>query len=244
MQDPHEFAVTLVRSNHAWAVPAVAQAYAELTEPLTGPRLVYWIRSFMWREYALGVHPPAKMITLLPDDCQDLKLLLSSQMADEWKHAQIFSDRVSALGGDGDLAGYRPTEADLEAYRATMDFEHPEELAASLNVTGEVWLQCLYKRLADPRSPRLDPDTARAVRDEILAESGYAEGCILDDRTALRLREEVIPDEGRHIRIGRMVIERMATTPEAQERVRAAVARKREGLMTSHQGVANATVAI
>ena len=223
VQDPHEFAIALVQENHRWAQEGVAPTYSYISAALSGPQLLYWVRSFMWREYALGVHPPAKMITLLGNQHEDLKLLLSTQMADEWHHAQVFSERAYALGGDGDLAHFEPSEADLEAYRATMDFAHPEELAASLNITGEVWLQTLYKYLADPAAPRLEPETSELVRQQVLAEPRYDQGCILDDGTALRLRDEVIPDEGRHIRIGRLVVEALATTQAAQDRVRAAV---------------------
>jgi hypothetical protein len=241
--DSHEFAVSIVRDNHSWATEGVRVAYRDFTEPLVGESLLRWLRSLMWREYALGVHAPAKMLVLLPPEQQELKFLLSTQIADEWKHAQIFSQRVRELGGDGDISRYQPSEPDWEVYRSTCDWDHPEEIAASLNVTGEVWLQLLYKHLADGAAPRLDPETARTIREQVLEEPTYAEGGILDDQTVLKLREEVIPDEGRHIKIGRLLIERMATSPEAQARVLAAVERKRRGLMASHQGLAHLTLA-
>ena len=31
-------------------------------------------RSFMWREYMVGCHVPAKVLALLPADAQDIKL--------------------------------------------------------------------------------------------------------------------------------------------------------------------------
>jgi hypothetical protein len=156
----------------------------------------------------------------------------------------VFSRRAYELGGDGDLGRYEPTEADWEMYRSTYDWDHPEEMAASLNVTGEVWLQLLYQMIADYRGPHVDEGTARAIQEEVLPDPTYEEGCVVDDRTVMVMRRDVIPDEGRHIRIGRMVIERVATTPAAQARVRAAVERKREGLMKSHRGLlANALAA-
>ncbi len=240
--DAHRFAISIAQENHRWATRAVPLAYRDFTEPLVADGLLRWLRSLMWREYSLGVHVPARMISLIPHEHQDLKLLLSTQIADEWKHAQIFSRRASELGGDGDLAHYIPDKADWEIYHSTYDWHHPEELAASLNVTGEVWLQLLYKHLADRRRPVVDVETARALRDEVLSEPTYDEGGILDDRTVLALRGEVIPDEGRHVRIGRLIIERLATTATAQDRVRRAVERKREGLMSSHKGLAEAAL--
>jgi hypothetical protein len=239
--DSREFAVSIVQENHRWAEEHVPEAYARLREPLQREGLVHWVRSLMWREYSVGVHVPAKTLALLDDAHQDLKLLLSTQIADEWKHAQVFSRRAFELGGDGDLAHYEPTAADWEMYRSTYNWDYPEQLAASLNVTGEVWLTLLYQMLTDYRGPRVDPETAQAIRQEVLAEPTYEQGCVIDDRTAALMRADVIPDEGRHVRIGRLVIERVATTPEAQARVRAAVERKRQGLMASHKGlVANA----
>ena len=102
--DSKAFAIDLVQHSHEWAERYVAQEYGRIRSRLRAEGLIEYCRSLMWREYMLGVHVPAKALALLPDDAQDLKLLLTRQILEEWKHSRVFSERVRALGGDADRA--------------------------------------------------------------------------------------------------------------------------------------------
>jgi len=233
-QESRAFAMELVQRSHQWAKRYVAQEYGRIRSRLEKEGLIAWCRSFMWREYMVGCHVPAKMLSLLPDEAQDLKFLLTTQILDEWKHYQVFSQRVKELGGDGELARYQPSEGDWELYYGTYRWEHPVELATSLNCTGEVMLTVLFKTLVDPQHLLVDQETAQVIREQILQDEPLPSEGLLDAETARLLKEEVIPDEGRHIRIGRLILERYAITGELQERALRAQASKMGSLQVSH----------
>ncbi len=241
--DPHQFAIDLVHRSHEWAVTYAAQEYGRFRRRLKQQGIVEFCRGLSWREYMLGVHPPAKTMTLLPDDAQDLKLLLTRQIMDEWKHHRIFAERVRALGGDDDVTHYQPTDADWKLYHDTYDWNHPVELMTSLNCTGEVMITEMFKLIADPKRLLLDERTAEVIRAEILADDPLALESLVDPETARRLEEDVIPDEGTHIRFGRVIIERYATTDELQERARRVQEVKIGALKLSHKSMVDRVLA-
>ncbi len=232
--DSKIFAIDLVQRSHEWATRYVAQEYGRIRSRLRGEGLIEWCRSFMWREYMVGCHPTAKALSLLPDEAQDLKLLLTQQILEEWRHHQIFSERARALGGDGDLKNYAPTPGDWELYYGTYNWSHPIELVTSLNCTGEVMITTLFRVLVDPKRLLLDEQTAAVIRAQMLEdEPGGVEG-LVDPGTARALSEEVIPDEGRHIRLGRLILERYATSDEVQQMALGVQQQKMASLKVSH----------
>ncbi len=232
--DDKAFAIDFVRRSHMWAEHYVAQEYGRIRSRLQGQGLIEWCRSLMWREYMVGVHVSAKTLALLPDDAQDLKLLLTRQMLEEWKHSQVFSDRVRALGGDGELTHYTPSHGDWELYYGTYKWNHPVELVASLQCTGEVMITVMFKTMVDPKRLLVDERTAAVIRDQILADDAQALESLVDPETAKRLQEDVIPDEGQHIRYGRLILERVATSKELQHRALHVQQQKMTALEVSH----------
>jgi len=232
--DSKEFARSLIARSHEWATRYVAQEYGRILSRLRRDGLIEWCRSFMWREYMVGCHVPAKVLALLPDDAQDLKLLLTTQILDEWKHSEVFVDRVRALGGDADLKNYAPTDGDWELYHGTYAWSHPVELVTALKGTGEVMITEMFKVLIDPRRLLVDAETAAVIKDQILEDETRNLESLLDPETARLLKETVVPDEGRHIRLGRLVLERYATTDELQARALAVQERKMGALKVSH----------
>lgn len=242
-RDPHQFAIDLVQRSHEWAVAYAAHEYGRIRSRLATQGIVEFCRGISWREYMLGVHPPAKMMSLLPDDAQDLKLLLTRQILDEWKHHRIFAERVRALGGDDDVTHYKPTEADWKLYHDTYDWNHPVELAASLNCTGEVMITEMYKILADPKRLLLDERTAAVIREQILTDDPLALESLVDPETAKRIEEDVIPDEGTHIRFGRMIVERYATSDDLQQRALRVQEAKMNALKISHKSMVDRVLA-
>lgn len=232
--DSREFARDLVRRSHEWAREYVTQEYGRIRARLRSEGLIEWCRSFMWREYMVGVHVTAKTLALLPDEDQDLKLLLTTQILEEWKHSQIFAERARALGGDGELRRYAPTPGDWELYHWTYRWNHPVELVTALQCTGEVMITTVFRLLADPRRVLLDEGTVEAIRSQILHEEGDALQPLVDAETARRLSDEVIPDEGQHIRFGRLILERHATTDELQQMALRVQQEKMAALRVSH----------
>ncbi|HTD45812.1 MAG TPA: hypothetical protein VK881_00945 [bacterium] len=232
--DGRTFAIDLVRRSHEWAERYVAQEYGRIRARLQARGLIEYCRSLMWREYMIGVHVPAKTLALLPDDAQDLKLLLTRQLLEEWKHSQVFAERVRALGGDGDLARYTPTPGDWELYYGTYNWSHPVELVVSLQCTGEVMITEMFKTLVDPKRLLVDERTAAVIREQILADDAQALDSLVDPETARRLEEDVIPDEGQHIRYGRVILERYAMSAEVQQMALHVQQRKMAALQVSH----------
>lgn len=232
--DSKAFAIDLVQRSHDWAVRYVAEEYGRIRSRLQARGLLEYCRTLMWREYMIGVHVPAKALTLLPDDAQDLKLLLTRQMLDEWKHSRVFSGRVRELGGDDDLTHYTPSPGDWELYYGTYNWGHPVELVTSLNCTGEVMITEMFKVLANPRRLLVDDRTAAVIREQILADDPQALDSLVDPETATRLEEDVIPDEGQHIRFGRVILERYATSKELQHMALHVQQQKMAALKVSH----------
>ena len=232
--DSRAFAIDLVRRSHEWAERYVAQEYGRIRSRLRGQGLIEYCRSLMWREYMVGVHVPAKALALLPDDAQDLKLLLTRQILEEWKHSRVFSARVRELGGDDELTHYTPSHGDWELYYGTYKWGHPVELMTSLNCTGEVMITTMFKVLVNPRHLLLDERTAAVIREQILADDAQALESLVDPETAKRLEEDVIPDEGQHIRYGRVILERFATSDELQQMALRVQQAKMAALQVSH----------
>ncbi len=232
--DSRTFTLDLVRRSYEWAEEYVAQEYGRIRSRLQAEGLIEWCRSFVWREYMVGCHVTAKTIALLPDDAQDLKLLMTQQFLEEWKHSQIFADRVRALGGDADLRHYTPTAGDWELYNGTYKWDHAIELVTALQCTGEVMITHMFKVLVDPKRLLVDERTAAVIREQILKDDARGLESLVDAETARRLDEEVIPDEGHHIRFGRTILERYATTDAAQQMALNVQQQKMSTLKVSH----------
>jgi hypothetical protein len=233
-----QFAKDLIKRSRDFADEFTEEIYGDAPRPMQGEALISLLRTNMWREYMLGCQAPAKLMTLIPDEHVDLKYLLAGQVADEMGHSQTFKARVEQLGGDGNLLHYEPTEEDWQLYYSTVDFDDPAELVSSLNCTGEVVLQQTLKRLAERRKGQpavFDDETADIIEREIVYEVEDEElSSVVDEETARALQENVIPDEGEHVKIGRLILERFATTTEIQARCEEIQKRKFEALTASH----------
>src|SRR5437879_13139891 len=101
--DGRAFAIDLVQRSHEWAGQYVAREYGRIRSRLWAGGLIEYCRSLMWREYMLGVHVPAKTLTLLPDDAQVLKFLRTRQTHEQSKHSEVVAERVRELGVEDEL---------------------------------------------------------------------------------------------------------------------------------------------
>jgi hypothetical protein len=235
--DGKSFAVEVIKRSYNFAQEFSQNIYGDAPRPLKGEALISLLRTNMWREYMLGVQGPARLMTILPEDAVDLKRLLATQIVDEMRHSSTFSARVQDLGGDGEFLHYQPTTEDWQLYHATVDFDDPAELVTSLNCSGEVVLQQTFIRITERSRGRpgiVDDQTAEIIEREMLYDDDDAVIPLVDEKTARELQTNVIPDEGRHIKIGRLILERYATTPAIQARCRQIQERKFAALNAAH----------
>lgn len=239
-EESKRFAIETIQRAREYAEDFTLRIYGDAPRPLQGDALISLLRTNMWREYMLGVQGPAKLMTLIGNtDHIDVRYLLGTQIVDEMRHSDTFSGRVKALGGDGELTGYEPTPEDVKLVEATLDFDNPAELVTSLNCTGEVILQQTFIRITERKlgSAVVDDETADLIEREIIYdEPEDADDVIplVDPGTVEAMRTNVIPDEGRHVKIGRLVLQAYATDEETRRRCREVQDLKFKALDLSH----------
>jgi bacterioferritin (cytochrome b1) len=142
----------------------------------------------------------------------DVKLALARQVGDEAKHYRLIADRLQDLGFDArgfdPLAkGYGPLFQYLDGLRTTV-----ERVAAG----------------------QFTREAIAVVKNRQFIEFCETAG---DEATARLYRDIIEPDERHHHELGRRLLLRYATTPEAQEAARRAVTRTLE-LAEELQGAA------
>lgn len=131
----------------------------------------------------------------------DVKLALARQAGDEAKHYRLIEKRLGELGVD--TSTYDPGPASpLSKY------------LASLETTVE--------RVAAGQFTR---EALAVVRNDEFERFCVARG---DETTAALYRDIIQPDERHHHELGRQLLARLATTPDARESARLAAARTLE----------------
>ena len=167
------------------------RAVVDQTPPLTEDEITATFQSHEWREYYLGVLCPAKMITLFPPEDDDLKILMTQQLVEEYHHYQVFANLVADRGAESDLTRFKAGPAHSGMLEKTLSWDHPVYIAAAGNLTGEFILTVCMEKLVT----------------------------LVDEESARVIDKEVMAHEGNHVHNGRMIIERYATTPEIQETI-------------------------
>lgn len=133
----------------------------------------------------------------------EVKLALARQCGDEAKHYRLIEDRLREMGVD---------TSKIQPYS---DGQSPMfRFLASLGTTVERVAAGQYAR-----------EGLAKVYNEVFIELCVARG---DERTAALYRDVIQPDEGHHHQLGRKLLERLATTDEAQDLARRAAARTLE----------------
>ncbi|MGH7313569.1 MAG: ferritin-like domain-containing protein [Candidatus Rokuibacteriota bacterium] len=128
---------------------------------------------------------------LVATDDVDVKLALARQVGDEAKHYRLIADRLRALGVD--LAGFDPL--------------------------GKGWgplfsyLDTLEKTVERVAAGQFTREAIAVVKNRQFIEFCERAG---DRETASLYRDVIEPDEGYHHELGRRLLLRLATTPEAQ----------------------------
>lgn len=133
----------------------------------------------------------------------DAKLALARQCGDEAKHYRWIEERLVALGVD--LTGFDPLAGGLSPLsQYLLGLKSTAERAAAGQFTREA---------------------LAVARNEVFADFCESRG---DLGTAVLYRERIQPDERHHHELGRRLLARYATGPEAQEAASAAAARTLE----------------
>jgi len=128
----------------------------------------------------------------------EVKLALARQVGDEAKHYRLIEEHLGRMGAD--LAGFDPTAG---------GYGPMFQLLAGFRTTVE--------RIGAAQFTR---ESLALKKNEQFIEFCDAAG---DHQTAKLYREEIQPDEEWHVRLGRTVLEKYATTPGLQAQARKAV---------------------
>lgn len=147
----------------------------------------------------LGVYPEWREVHFLSRQIQrlddaDLTCRIAHQIADEARHTKVLRDQLIEWGADPDRFWQEPIPQWSGAFDYMDKLTHPGEYFACSNFIGEgLFLHSVMRPMK-----QFDPDTWAV----------YV--------------EHILPDEPRHIQIGRDIIVKYCTTYEMQERVRRA----------------------
>ena len=190
VMDSADFAKKMIQRAEEFAAIMQDNVYQDRTS-LSEERTLGLLKSQMYREYYLGVLPPSKQLIMIPDSEVELKVLITRQLCEEFLHYRVLSERLEEMGANGSLSAYEPLPQDLDMYRLTFEYQTPWEIAASLQVFGETILITSQKWMID----------------------------VVDERSAKIMQDEILVHEGTHVRNGRLVLERYATTEDIQRRV-------------------------
>lgn len=190
LMDSREFAIRVITNSDKYAERLREKVLNKVTV-LDGEDLVRVLKNRVWAEFHLGVLRPAKQMLLLPDEDVDLRWMLTEHLYEEYKHAKVFSEILEELGEDGDITHIQPSPEDIHLLHSTLQYDDALDIAAAFQVTGEVVLIEILKHLTT-----------------------LVEPCF-----AKRIEEEVLVDEGKHVKNGRKLLERYCTTEEQQRRV-------------------------
>ena len=128
----------------------------------------------------------------------EVKLALARQAGDEAKHYKLIEEHLTKMGTD--LSGFDPS---VGGYGPMF------QLLAGLKTTVE--------RIGAAQFTR---ESLALKKNEQFIEFCEAAG---DHATAQLYRENIQPDEQWHVRLGRMVLEKYANTPELQSQAHRAV---------------------
>ena len=128
----------------------------------------------------------------------EVKLALARQVGDEAKHYRLIEEHLALMGAD--LTGFNPS---ADGYGPMF------QLLAGFKTTVE--------RIGAAQFTR---ESLALKKNEQFIEFCEAAG---DHATAELYREKIQPDEDWHVRLGRSVLEKYASTPDLQARARKAV---------------------
>lgn len=167
---------------------------------------------YAWRELFLGTLPTTRQLDLVYRqgdpyyDDRDIVVGLTKQLKDEIKHARIFSNYAAQFGAPADMTTWTPEHyaSNVEMCRAATEYEAPHLVAAGFQCSTEIKAALEIRRMADYLEP-VYPNMADTLR-------------------------TVAADEGDHVHVGQLIIERFAS-PEDVPEMRRVAERKKEATL-------------
>jgi hypothetical protein len=130
----------------------------------------------------------------------DVKLALARQCGDEARHYRLIEERLKQLGVDT-----KRLDPLAQGYSPMFQFLRGLETTAERIAAGQFTREALAK-----------------VRNQVFIDWCESQG---DRETAALYRDVIQPDEGFHHELGRRLLPRFVTEPDAQERARSAARR-------------------
>lgn len=163
---------------------------------------------YAWRELFLGTLPTTRQLDLVYRqgdpyyDDRDIVVGLTKQLKDEIKHARVFSNFADQFDSPADMTTWTPDyyEKNVDMCRAAVEYEKPHLVAAGFQCSTEIKAALEINNMAaylEPAYPNM-ADTLRTVAS----------------------------DEGDHVHVGRMIIERFAGPDDIEEMRRVAEIKK------------------
>ena len=151
----------------------------------------------------------SKEVAAMPEDTDPEKLvLLSKQALDEAKHFRMVRDVVEYL-----TKGKIDIKAAVESHKDKIH-QKGASLIAKYNCNNDKLMLAVYQCLAEGRAARNWGMMAKCITDKFVSET-YA---------------EIAKDESFHAEIGRMELEKLCDSQEAQDRVNSVIGNFREDL--------------
>lgn len=163
---------------------------------------------YAWRELFLGTLPTTRQLDLVYRqgdpyyDDRDIVVGLTKQLKDEIKHARVFSNFAEQFDASADMTTWTPDyyEKNVDMCRAAVEYEKPHLVAAGFQCSTEIKAALEINNMADYLEPTY-PNMADTLR-------------------------TVVADEGDHVHVGRMIIERFAEPDDVDEMRRVAEIKK------------------
>lgn len=210
-ESPAEFAHSLRREFREEMRAAVNEYFNEAYfERIGGPEELIrtMFPDYAWRELFLGTLPTTRQLDLVYRqgdpyyDDRDIVVGLTKQLKDEIKHARVFSNFAEQFDAPADMTTWTPDHYDknVEMCRAAVEYEKPHLVAAGFQCSTEIKAALEIGNMADYLEPTY-PNMANTLR-------------------------TVAADEGDHVHVGQLIIERFAKPEDVDEMRRVAEIKK------------------
>jgi hypothetical protein len=210
-QSPADFARSLQREFREEMRVAVNEHFNEAYFDRMGGRealIRTMFPDYAWRELFLGTLPTTRQLDLVYRqgdpyyDDRDIVVGLTKQLKDEIKHARVFSNFAEQFDAPADMTTWTPEhyEKNVQMCRAAVEYEQPHLVAAGFQCSTEIKAALEIRNMADYLEPEY-PNMAETLR-------------------------TVASDEGDHVHVGQMIIERFAGPDDVEEMRRVAEIKK------------------
>jgi len=103
-------------------------------------RIISYLKRRAWAEWYFGVETPCRQIVLLPENSTNLKLRLGTQIIEEIRHYEKFSNEIITRGHEWDFEIYKPPGKAISMYEQQKNMHSLPELTVANQFAGEIVL--------------------------------------------------------------------------------------------------------